>query len=144
MLLMLPKVVVGAVCDPLQLAPAERELVLDVRRHLRVMRALLVTVIPKAQPLGADPEHISVPAHSLVLPMVEPPLVVARLDEELHLHLLEFALPENELPCRDLVPETESLLGDSKRHSHAHRVDHVLEVDEHSLRRLRKQVGAGG
>ena len=59
--------------------------------------------------------------------------------EVLHLHLLELAHAEEEVPRRDLVAEALADLRDAERRLHAHRVGHVLEVDEDALRRLGPQ-----
>jgi hypothetical protein len=56
-----------------------------------------------------------VPRHAEAAPPLEPLLVGARLDEELHLHLLELAGPEDEVAGRDLVAERLPDLGDAER-----------------------------
>ena len=67
-------------------------------------------------------------------------LGVGRRDEELHLHLLELAGAEDEVAGRDLVAEGLADLGDPERRLLAGEAEHVLEVDEDALRRLRPQV----
>lgn len=69
-----------------------------------------------------------------------PLFVGARLDEELHLHLLEFAGAEDEVSGRDLVAEGLADLPDAERRLHARGVQHVDEVHEDALRRLGPQV----
>ena len=59
------------------------------------------------------------------------------LDEELELHLLELARPEGVVARRDLIAESLADLPDAERHSHAGRVEDVLELNEDGLRRLR-------
>src|SRR5690606_30805334 len=103
-LLMPGQVEVRAVVDPLELLPAERELVLDVVRALGVMRQLVRLVLVEPQPLTPDPQRRH-PLHPPLTPVLEPLLVRARLHEELHLHLLELARPEDEVARRDLVAE---------------------------------------
>src|SRR5204863_2174772 len=127
---------------PLELLEAVRpaEVELDVERGARVVRELLVRLV--AQPFGGEAERV-VPAHALRLPVLEVLLVRARLDEELHLHLLELARAEDEVPRRDLVAERLADLRDAERHFLAARLLHVEEVHEDSLRRLRPQIDDG-
>src|SRR5260370_17128134 len=73
-----------------------------------------------------------------------PFLVGARLDEELHLHLLEFAGAEDEVARRDLVPERLADLADAERDLLPRGLLDVLVVDEDALRRLWAQVRQTG
>ena len=71
-------------------------------------------------------------------------LVGARLDEELHLHLLELPGAEDEVARGDLVAERLADLADAERRLLAGRLHHVGEVDEDALRGLRPQVVQAG
>ncbi len=77
-------------------------------------------------------------------PGVDPVLVPlgggVRLDEELHLHLLELAGAEDEVARRDLVAEALADLADAERRLLARRRDDVGEVDEDALRGLGPQI----
>ena len=73
-------------------------------------------------------------------PVLEPLLRLGRRHEELHLHLLELARAEDEVAGRDLVAERLADLRDPERRFLARELQHVLEVDEDALRRLRAQV----
>src|SRR5579884_2009219 len=143
-LLVAREVVVGAVGDAAQLSPAEGEEVLDVEGALAVVRPLLGRMLVHAQAAGAQAEVLDVPGPPLALPVVEPLVVGPRLAEELHLHDLELADPEDEVAGGDLVAERLADLGDAEGHPRARRVDHLLEVDEHPLGRLRAQPDLGG
>src|SRR3990170_2229733 len=134
------QVVVGAVRDPLELRPAERELVLDVGGRLRVVRQLVLLVRAHAELLLADPQ-VDVPLEPRVHPVLVPLLVGAGLDEVLHLHLLELARAEDEVPRSDLVAEGLADLGDTERQFLARSLLHRDEVDEHPLGGLRPEVG---
>ena len=81
-----------------------------------------------------------VPLHAPGPPPLEPLLVGAGLHEELHLHLLELAGPEDEVPRRDLVAERLPDLGDPERDLLARRVEDVEVVDVDPLRGLRPEV----
>src|SRR6185437_8577597 len=83
------------------------------------------------------------PCHAVGLPSLEPVHVRAWRDEELHLHLLEFARSENEVTWRDLVTKRLSDLRDPERNLLARRLLHVQEVDVDALCRLRSQVDDG-
>src|SRR4029078_3229596 len=63
--------------------------------------------------------------------------------EELHLHLLELARPEDEVARRDLVAERLADLGDPERRLLARELQDVLEVDQDALGGLRPQVDLG-
>ena len=73
--------------------------------------------------------------------MLEPLLGFGRRHEELHLHLLELARPEDEVAGRDLVAEGLADLGDPEGGLLAGELEHVLEVDEDPLSGLGAQVG---
>jgi hypothetical protein len=72
-----------------------------------------------------------------------PVVVGARPHEELDLHLLELAHPEDEVTRGDLVAKGLADLGDAEGQLPGGRVKDVLEVDEDTLRRLGPQVGVG-
>src|SRR5919202_166268 len=81
---------------------------------------------------------------ALVDPVLVPLLVRAGLDEELHLHLLELAGPEDEVAGGDLVAEGLPDLSDAERRLLPGRTHHVGEADEDALRGLRPQVVQAG
>src|SRR5579863_2985002 len=91
------------------------------------------------QVLLADAE-VGVPGQAGIDPVLVPVLVGARLDEELHLHLLELAGPEDEVARGDLVAERLANLPDAERDLLPRGLEHVAEVDEDPLRGLRAQV----
>src|SRR5207237_7922381 len=66
--------------------------------------------------------------------------LIGRWHEELELHLLELAKPEDRIAGRDLVTEGLPDLRDAKRRAHPRRVQDVGEVDEDALGRFRTQV----
>src|SRR5205823_6241050 len=135
------EVEVAAVGDSLELRPADRILVFDVARALRIVGALLRAVLADAQlaPPQAVPE---VPAEPFVDPVAVPPLRVVRRHEVLHLHLLELAHAKEEVAGSDLVPERLADLRDAERRSPPRELQNVLEVDEDVLSRLRAEVRA--
>ena len=138
----LPQVEVAAVRDALELLPADREEVLDVARRARVVRQLVGVVRADAQVRLAQAE-VEVPVAAAASIQYAVPLVgLGGRDEELHLHLLELAHAEEEVPRRDLVAEALADLRDAERRLHAQRRRDVLEVDEDALRRLGPQVRA--
>ena len=72
-------------------------------------------MLVELEPVGSEPQRL-VPLHPLALPVLEPLHVIARrVDEELHLHLLELARPEDEVARGDLVAERLADLGDPER-----------------------------
>src|SRR5450432_841579 len=137
------QVVITTVRDSLELAPLralEPEAVFDVDRALGVVRQLLLRVLVQAQHLRTKTQP-HVPRKPRVDPVLVPLLVAARLDEELHLHLLELAGAEDEVSWCDLVAETLTLLRDAEWRLLARRLLHVEVVDEDALRSLGSQIG---
>ena len=123
--------------------PGEPEAVLDVDGPLGVVAELLLRVLEVAQVVGVDAQ-VDVPAGALVDPVAVPLLVLAGLDEELHLHLLELAGAEDEVAGRDLVAEALADLGDAERRLLPAAGHHVGEVEEDALRGLGAQVVQAG
>ena len=80
------------------------------------------------------------PLHPPLAPALEPLRVGARLHEELHLHLLELAGPEDEVARRDLVAERLADLGDAERDPLPGALQHVEVVDVDPLRGLRPEI----
>src|SRR5207247_10359005 len=100
----------GAVRRAPERGPAEREGVVDVDARLGVVRELVATVRPQPQPVTLDAEA-RVPLQARRPPVVVPLLVLAGADEELELHLLELARPEEEVARGDFVAERAPDLG---------------------------------
>jgi len=138
----LTQVVVAALGDAFQLVEAPRELELDVARACGVVRQLVSVVRAQLQHVGGHPE-VEVPVHAFLAPVLVPLGRVGRGHEVLHLHLLELAGAEDPVLRGDLVAEALADLGDAERGLAAGRVEHVREVHEHALGRLRTQVCHG-
>ena len=139
------QVEVGTVGDAFELSPIgalETELVFDVDGALRIVGELLLRVLVVAQVLRLDAE-VEVPLGACVDPILVPGFVLAGLDEELHLHLLEFAGTEDEVARGNLVTEGLAHVGDAERRLLAGRGHHVLEVHEDALRGFRTQIVQG-
>ena len=136
------EVEVGAVGNALELAPRialEAELVLDVDGAIGVVRQLLLRMLVEPQVLRVDAQ-VDIPLQAGVDPVLMPLAGGVGFDEELHLHLLELAGAEDESCPGDLVAEALADLADAERRLLARRGDHVGEVDEDALRRLRAQI----
>src|SRR5207249_6185206 len=142
-LLVARQIEVRAVVNALELLPAERKFVLDVVRVLGVMGELFLGMLVKAQLLRPDAQTPQ-PLHPLLTPELEPLEVRARLDEELHLHLLELARAEDEVPGRDLVTERLPDLRDAEGDLLPRRLQHVQVVHVDPLRRLGTQIDDRG
>ena len=136
----LGQVVVAPVGDPLQLADAEREGVLDVGRGRRVEGQLLGVVVAEPEPVGPQAE-VDVPLEPGLPPVGVPLRGLVGPAEELDLHLLELARAEGEVARVDLVAEALADLGDAERQLDAAGVDDVLEVGEDPLGGLGAEVG---
>ena len=119
------------------LAPAEREQVFDVLGSCSIVCELLVRLA--AQSVGLDAERRE-PVPALLPPVLEPCGLGAGRNEELHLHLLEFARAEQEVLRVELVAERLADLRDAEGRTHPRRLHHVLEVDEDALGRFGTEV----
>src|SRR5437879_8700720 len=104
------------------------------------MGPLVLRVLAEAKELGGDTER-TVPTHALLLPLLEDARSVGGAAEVLHLHLLELAGSEDEVPGRDLVPEGLADLRDAEGQPLPGRLLHVLEVHIDGLRRLGTEPG---
>ena len=111
------QIVIAAGRDALELRPAKRELVLDVKGAARVVRQLVLVMLPEPQALtlNAQPQ---VPLEPFLLPEVEPGHLLGGRHEELQLHLLELAQPEDRVARRDLVAERLANLSDAEGRPH--------------------------
>src|SRR5216684_653857 len=130
---MLPQVEVSTIGNAFEFAPAEGILVFDIRTGLGVVGKIVLLVVMKAEVGRLDTEPRGVPIHALLAPILEPLLVSAGLDEELHLHLLELARAENEVTGGDLVAERFADLRDAERRFEAAGLLDVKEIHEHAL-----------
>ncbi len=130
----------AAVLKPLKLAPALGELIVDVPCGAGVVGELLVLM--PAELFGPDAE-IEQPVPALFTPIVAPFLVFAGLDEELHLHLLEFAGAGDEVLGGDLVAEGFADLGDAEGGPQAGGLHDDFVVDVDALGGFGAEVGDG-
>ena len=136
------EVKVRAVSNALQLTPRgalEVERVLDVHGALGVVGELLLRVLVQAQVIGVNTE-VGVPLVAQIDPVLVPLLVLAGLDKELHLHLLELAGAEDEVTGGDLVPEALTNVANAERDLGPRGGEDVLEVHKDALRGLGAQV----
>ena len=136
---MAAQVVVAPVGDALELVPAPREQELHIGGGRRVVAQLVGPVGPQPYRLGVDAQ-VQVPLVPGLAPVLEPVAGRVGRDEVLHLHLLELAGAEHEVPRRDLVAERLADLGDSEGRPLAAGPQYVGEVDEHALGGLGPQV----
>src|ERR1035437_9212327 len=143
--LMLAEVEVAAIVDAFDLLRSEgtAEIEFDVERGAGVVGQFPFPVLMELQPRLVEPEP-AVPGHAGSPPLLEPLHIGAGLDEELHLHLLEFARAEDEIPRRDFVAECLPDLRDAERHFLPRRLLHVEEIHVRSLGRFGTQVDRGG
>ena len=135
--LVVGQVEVGPRVDAFQLLEAEREVELDIRSGIGVVRQLLVVVEAVVFRTHAE---VDMPLHAVLLPGGEPLHLRAGTAEEFHFHLLELAHAEDELAGDDLVAEGLSDLGDAERDLHAAGLLHVQVLHEDALGRLGTQV----
>ena len=132
---MLRQIIVRAVRNPPELAPAEGEEEFNVRGCLGIEGQLRRIVIPQAHLLFPDAQSHQ-PVAAEAPPILEPLEILARLTEKFQLHLLEFPCAECEIARRNLISKGLPDLGDSKGNLLPGRPLHILKVDENALRRL--------
>ena len=100
--LVLRQVKIGTAVNSFHLLKSERHFKFDVGSGIGIMRQFIVIV--EAVFIIAHTE-VTMPFHTHLFPLFEPFQLFARTNEELHLHLFEFAHAEDELPRHDLVTE---------------------------------------
>ena len=134
---MVAEVEIGTAVYSFQFLETGREIELDVSRRIGLVSQLLVffeTVVLCTH------THIYVPLHTGFLPLPEPVEFGARLDEELHFHLLERPHSEYELAGNNFVAEGFSYLCEAWRRLHAScRLD-VEIADEDALGCFRTKI----
>ena len=141
-LLVLREVVVGTVCHAPQLAPAEGEQILKVRRRFGIEGQLLRLMVPQPQILVVHPKAQQ-PVVAEAAPVLKPGKVGARLAEELQLHLLELQNAEGEVARGDLVAEALAHLADAEGNLFAGGALDALIVHEDALGGLGTEVHVG-
>ena len=139
--LMLREVEIGAAVDALHLLESEWHAELHVCSGVGVMGKFVVVV--EAIVLCSESQSL-MPCHACLLPFLKPLQFGARLDEELHLHLLELPHAEDELPGHDFVAESLAYLCDAERYFHASRLLHVEVVDKDALSSFRSEIDFAG
>ena len=134
---MLREVEVRTAVDTFHFLEAERHLEFDIGSRVCIVRQLLVVVIAVFVVAQA---HGLVPLQARFLPLLEPTHLLARTNEELHLHLLELTHTEDELASYNLVAERLTYLCDTERHLHAPGLLHIQEVHEDTLCSLGTEI----
>src|SRR6185437_13886090 len=107
----------------------DREEVLEIARAARVVRELVCLVLAHAQ-MRRPQAEVEIPLPPKPDPFAIPAVRFGGRHEELHLHLLELARAEEEVPRGDLVAEALADLCDAERRLDAQGRGDVLEVDE--------------
>ena len=137
--LMCHKVVVGTRCHAPDLAPAEREQILDVCGSVAVMREFLRSMVSESCVFRFQTQILE-EVEAVFLPVSEPVQFCARLAEEFKFHLLKLSYSEDKVARCDLVSERFSYLGDTERYLLAGSSLNILEVDKDSLCSFRSHV----
>jgi len=96
----------------------------------------------ESQVLGMD-SQVMVERQPALFPLFQPFVVRARLDKELHFHLLEFHGAEYEVLGGDFVAECFPNLGNPERHFLACGIHDKLVIHVYALRCLRTQENGG-
>ncbi len=144
--LMLRKVEIGTRMDPFHFLEPKREFIFHVHGSIGIMSQLFMnvkTIVVVAKAKRPVPFHPDIP------PGLKPSQLSAGFHEELHLHLLEFPHPEDELAGHDLIAERLADLGDPERDLHTPCFLNVQVVYENTLGRfgpeehLHGPVGSG-
>src|SRR3712207_1514252 len=136
------QVEVPAVGDALELLPADREEVLDVRGAAGVVRELVGLVGAQAQVVRPDPEA-GVPVEARLAPVLVPARRLLWGHEVLHLHLLELARAEDEVARRDLVAERLAHLRDAERRAPARAAGDLFFGQAHPHHGVRRPRAVG-
>ena len=139
------EVEVGAMGDAFELAVSGRskgKAVLDVAgtgADLGVVGELVAVMLAQNEIVASEADLLP-PGESPIAPPLVPLVGGVGSDEELDLHLLEFAAAEGEIARRDFVAEGLADLRDAERNAHARGIADIPEVGEDALRGFGAQI----
>ena len=133
------QVEIRSVVYPLELFPAEREIIFNVDRLFSVMRQLFRRVLVEAKVFAFN-SKLLIPSHPLVFPFLKLFFVILRTDKILHFHLFELKCAEDKISRSYFISERFSYLSDSERYLLTACVNYVFEVNIYSLSGLGPQV----
>ena len=134
------QIVVGSVGDTEDFSPTEiREIIFDVSRGFGVESKLGWLMIAEAKVFGFWSKAFD-EFEAVILPVSEPFKVGSWLAEEFHLHLIELADTESEVPWGDFVTEALTSLANTEWELLSLGALDVLEVNEDALSGLWTEV----
>ena len=87
--------------------------------------------------------QLLIPVDALINPVFKPLVLGARFDEIFDFHLFEFPVAEDKVAGGNLIAERLTDLGNAEGQLLAGGIDHVLEIDEHTLGSFRPQIDCG-
>ncbi len=139
MVLMTSQVIVCAVGNPPQFAPAEWEQILNIGRCLGVEGEFFFLMVAQTQVLFGQAERMQ-PVFAEVFPVLEPFEIRVRLAEEFTFHLLKFTGAEREVAGGNFVAEALANLAYAERQLFACGALNVGKVHKDTLRGFRTQI----
>ena len=122
-----------------QLAPAKGEHKLNIGGGVGIVGKFFLLMIPQPEVFILDTQ-IQQEVVAVILPVLEPLKVGARLAEELQFHLLKLAGTEGEVARSNLVAEGLAYLTNAERNLLTGGALDILEVYEDALCGLRTQI----
>src|SRR4030042_3145442 len=136
---MLSQVEIAPVSDALQFRPAHREKILDVIAVLGIVGKIVLAVMAQAKVFLLDTQF-GIPLQPLLDQVIKPLLIGSGLNEVLHLHVLKFPGPEDEVAGGDFIAEGLAYLADAQRQLFTGSSDHVLKVNKYALGSLGPEI----
>ena len=136
---MLCEIEVGALCNAFKFSPTPREQELNVTCTCRVVTQLIIVVWTNSQHLARNTK-IDVPIKASLTPVLVPLRTVSWRNEKFHFHLFKLTRTENEVAWCDFVTEALAYLSDTKWWTLTAGLQHIGEVDKHSLSSFRTHV----
>ena len=127
---MISQIEIGTGMNPFHLFESERELKLYIGRSIRIMRQFFMVV--KTVHVIAETECL-MPLHTKCLPVLIPFHLIARMHEELHLHLFKLPHTEDKLTGYYLITERLAYLCDTERNLHPPGFLDIQEINENAL-----------
>src|SRR5215510_12238725 len=133
------EIIVRAIGDSLELAPAHGEKILDIDASFGIVGQFVRFMLALSNVLRSYAVAL-VPLKALVHPLSMPFFIRPRHTEKLDLHLLELTGAERKIAGRDLISERFTDLGDSERQFLPRSLKDIVEVDKDSVGGFRPEI----
>src|SRR3989344_4061731 len=133
------QVKISSVCNAKNLLPPERILIFNIHSLFGIMRAFKWLMLPPPQVFFRDTKLAGEVPH-FALPILIRLLPPRGMNKIFKFHEVKFQRAVNKLPHGDFVAKSLSLLCNTKRNPHTHRIKNIFEIEKNSLRDFTAQI----